>query len=326
MTTPISGNWNFDKKHTVTFVEGASGCGKSRCGYELYRRLDQMKDRFSLGAVVYMPIKLAPAPVTESITEAHTLLARLFIDAASTKDLNTKSLAGSSPEETFENVVLDLVSFWRNKEGLSSGANACIVLQIDEFQKSPKTTANIIRCVRDINRKLARRSPGRVAIIPVATGLVSKETFAEARDKNDPIFDVTDMMAGRYELPYLPNSSSDDKARVQKLFNNTLEACGRSPMQETLPLQLQMILDSCFGWPQAVVQLAGALDLLRKAHQFTRSEINWCDVEDSMLGCLEKFYNREQLVGSLGSETAVRKLFYLAMSPFAVCVFLCVSV
>lgn len=291
------------------FIDGASGCGKTRFGWELYQRVKREAQKLGLSDVGYAVLQagqdydMALQGATDNEKAHDTTTANRALAVMLVRQYAEQPNLVLSPSVTFSDIVKHLA---RAHRGAKDG-KAAFVLHFDEFQQSPIHVAAMLRVVRDHNTTFALSTP----VLPVLSGLVaSASTLALVSDG------ITGVSSVVHTLHYFEPT---DERTWQLVCNaeRALRSISRLQQYKTradAPRSLRYLVEDTLGWQQAAVQLGVAIALARS------DALDWRAVEDDYLDLVKK-YNSSEVLAPLvnGSNSAARKLLLLALSPHAVC-------
>ena len=306
------------------YIFGPSGCGKSRMGWEVYCEVKKKFEKpngslLALDNVVYFSVTigkpLTPGKAWSSgVRSTRDVISEIFFSCA--KDPDGHLLPSQVDNLTLAAVARNL-SGW--KEG---GGRTALVLHIDEFQRNPKAVLDLQDAIEKANRDLL----GNVLILPICTGLYSKD-FRELKD-----LDNSDNSHAVY-LGYLstPDGAADHEAAWQVVRNACTAVRGVDLLPKTLeevevvsPV-LRYLVEDLGGWPMAAVQLGGQLaaqTALKKATapgdvKWGRVQLGAC--EAGMDRVIDRRYSAPvtSFKGNL-DDAGVFKLVTLILSPFPV--------
>ena len=316
-----------DKRYiSRPYVSGPSGSGKSRIGWEAYLELKRKfeKPNGSLPAlnnVVYFSVTIG-RPRTQyagphlGVTSTRDVISEILFSCAKGPDGHPLPSQVKAHKLTLAEVARNL-SGWKK-----GGQRTALVLHIDEFQRNPKAVLDLQDAIEKANRDLL----GNVLILPICTGLYSKD-FRELKD-----LDNSDNSHAVY-LGYLstPDGAADHEAAWQVVRNACTAVRGVDLLPKTLeevevvsPV-LRYLVEDLGGWPMAAVQLGGQLaaqTALKKATapgdvKWGRVQLGAC--EAGMDRVIDRRYSAPvtSFKGNL-DDAGVFKLVTLILSPFPV--------
>lgn len=311
--------------HNV-FIDGASGCGKTRMGFELAMRLRADCQRLGLVAVRYARVPNYDGAVANAKDEraaSHILAAKLIKHLGCSVGRRLP-LVQVSPSVVLEDVV-SLLAFsgLGGKTDRNASGRAALVLHFDEFQTAPTMVAAMLRAIRGVNMGIA----SSVAILPVLTGLVSEETRELASTG------ITDVVSSTFTLNYFhkqpaatsalhtPRKAQPAWSTTWQLVKNAEAAVGAKRLSKYAALQqappmIRYLVEDTGGWPQAAVHLGVALGLHHKPDAALPS---WPLVEHSYMALLQTKYTAAHFQTTCQTTIkGLRKLTLLAMSPHTV--------
>ena len=309
------------KEFRFCLIDGASGSGKTRLGYELFRKLRGMKDRFHLAHVAYsyFLIKDAIDIADPRDTRAAELVLRQHLIASHCQ----------SPEEMDARVsfrdIVRAAAVAASPVAFAEAKCVALVVHLDEMQRAPKLTAAMLRVMRDFNMDEALR--GKLTLLlPVATGLV-------ADDVNSFITDVTGSLAIRYLLPYFDVLDDAMPATWRLVQAAARPALDQFKELQDAPKLLQLLVRSTAGWPFAAAQLGVSAviffnaerpefdDLLHGNSRSQRARSLLIEIQSHYTVGVRAWYSCTSLLTSLelaiGGEGA-HKLRCLLLSPHSV--------
>ena len=272
--SPPRHRWHWAVAHgpqtTITFIEGASGCGRTRLGIELAKALreNMAGPQFWLDVVRHILVSVSllalktqlvcPRGATrpemvEGIKAAETVLAQVIIAAL---DITIK---GDIDLASLVTAILDHSETGGKGEEAGMGKDTgrttskVLVLPFDEFQADPALVSYMLRVVRNFNeahRLLDPTTGTRYAVLPVCAGL--------------------EVSVARTDVHTLPYFGSDEVgSEVSRLFANANVACGHQvefASFDEVPKELRYLMEDTLGWAFAVVQLGstyGSLKVVR---------------------------------------------------------------
>jgi len=302
----------------VPVIDGASGCGKTRIGWELFK---QLRHDYGVGAIQYHYLQFID---WVTIANDH--------DTSGADKVLKQSLLAGAQVIADNSAVSGRVDI--SKLHLANILDACIpprpevtsqralVLHIDEFQDHVLETTAILRKVRDYNS--SRGGGSEVLLLPVLTGLIANPmTTALAQDG------VSGMRLTPVRLQYFGH----DMDRNWRLVTNVMAAL-KSPHLASYPTfcdapaLLQQLVEDTFGWPIALLLLASTIarfrvpqtnrsPLLTDAVAATHTIGRWNDFEEEYLKSVAALYPSTLFTNALGLKEGL-KLLLLALSPHAV--------
>lgn len=288
-------------------VQGAAGCGKTRFGYEIYRRLAH--EAKALASVSYKMLAFTaapdydPLPVNvvdrQTVREQQERSARLEV-----AKLLEKGTTGVPPggEDYLKRLVLAAKAAHPNKRTV-------VVVHIDEYQNQPNRALAIHRVCRDITDENFR-------VVVVLTGLLADPVSHELL----PVpFGMTGGMALLVTLHYVPS----EEQQLQLLVNSMratkqIITVGDIALQHPRFLLLKRLLHDLQGWPLAIVKLGGVLH----STALSRSDADIKKVlqtaELLLRIVVDEVYRTRMDEVLKRNKVNVEKLLRVAMSPFAV--------
>jgi len=293
------------------FIDGASGSGKTRFGYELYKRLarekqadkaGQLKTDFVSYAMITMPPNNTIDPMdTEG---AGRILAQLLI-----RQYTKLQEVVLHDHFTLSDAINCLARRQLTPEQRANPHfRVALVLHIDEFQISPNLAAAMLRAIRDKNKSTAST---RMLILPVLTGLYSSQTTSILGP-----YEISGVQSRIHRLNFF---KSKDLASVWNIVRSAAKVNNQHlilPARlEDQPPFLQYLVEDVRGWPVAAVQLGGVLGLLSLTQEWT-----YKGLEATFLKVMTEKYSRGVFARALGvsETTGLQKLFLLALSPHKV--------
>lgn len=292
------------------FIDGGSGSGKTRMGWELYKRLAKDVDerKLQVHKVHYVPVSQGPEePMLDAPSDTGQ-----WHDKYGKWAYYEKLLAGhivrTMTEENLVNNEASLRDVLRNLLGMQKGERGAVMLHIDEFHRTPQVTKDLLSTVRQFS-ETNRDMP----ILAVCTGLYT-----------DPSFSMSDTSPGYVKLHHLSYLSSADatwnlvKAAATAATYGKLSTAFRADKLEDCKHDLlRYLVEDLRGWPLAAVTLGAALPCSFRHHGLQLSAFQ--HAEEEAFRQLRGKYDIATLRGMLGhSEAALLKLTLLALSPFSV--------
>jgi hypothetical protein len=292
------------------FIDGASGSGKTRLGWELFNEVQRKATRLKLkhvsyamvdaeGPPLYGPVASQFSPEQAAAAVAQHLVQIYGVDCK-------KAVLG--PSVSLSDVVEAMMPAESSAGELQRSA---LVLHVDEFQKSIASVLMLLAFIRLYNS----RQP-QVLILPVCTGFWV-----------DP--DIADEPGGEkrvIRLNYLQNSDETWMLvqRAASIFctnkQQLLELLSAAWAQQPAPL-LRYLVEDTLGWAIACVQLGAELALAFADQSGVSLQWNALQiVEMRVLRSLREYYS-ETVKDSMRrlSEAGLRKLAAMALSPFQAC-------
>jgi hypothetical protein len=293
------------------FIDGGSGSGKTRMGWELYKRLakDVGDGKLQVHKVHYVSVLQGPdepmfkAPYDEGQW-------RNDIDKwAYYEKVLAEHIVHTMTEERLDCNEASLRNVLRHLLALQKGERGAVVLHIDEFHRTPQVTKDLLSTVR----RFSERNPD-MPILAVCTGLYT-----------DPSFDMSDMSPGYERLHHLSYLSSADatwnlvKAAATAATHGELSPAFKADeLRDCKHDQLRYLIEDLRGWPLAAVTLGAALPIVLRFHGLQESAFQ--HAEEEVFRQLRGKYNIATLRKMLGhSDATLLKLTLLALSPFTVC-------
>ena len=300
------------KEYTQLFVDGASGSGKTRMGWELYRRFahevasgtDGLRlCQTNVESVSYAYVDITSDSIPEDAhdnREVRKWLAQLII-----KQLTGK-VAAPGDSVTLRGVLSHALNV--RPEGNKRGA---LILHIDNFHRNSKQTRRLLSVTHHFTRTCADMD-----ILPVCTGLytdscytfdasggpchVALRFFRDLQKTWEIVHSAAFVVAARGELPPILN---------------TYDVLSAHPI-------VRCLVEDTGGWPIAAVHLGVNIiaDYKKRKAELHSTPTNLFDIEASVVESLTKKYPRSTLLQTFGviSEFALFKVSTLALSPLSV--------
>ena len=311
----LTGACNDDRplrNYYKVFVDGGSGSGKTRMGWEVYQALAETvaKGKRKVSKTHYVPVLQGPdeptfyaprdgAPWPDEEKEQKR--------AHYEKEL-AKHIVQRMTEEKPVNNEASLHQILRHLLGLQNGERGAIVLHIDEFHRTPQVTKDLLSTVRNFSQMYPD-----TLILPICTGLYT-----------DPSFDMSDTSPGYVKVHHLSYMSSN-----QATWDLVRAAASATAKDQVVPLLqtdrfsnckhdlLRYLVEDLRGWPLAAVALGAALQHSISVIEVRRPAFEAAERE--VYRQLKSKYNIATLRKMLGhSEAALLKLTLLTLSPFTV--------
>lgn len=284
-----------DQLFCKLFIDGASGSGKTRIGYELFRKLQ--REASSLGLTNVRYAYLNAGDLTENDTNIFSLLLRKFSERATDRVV---------PESLWEDVAKSMLN-------LAEGEFGVVLVHLDEFSMKPKLVGELLNGLAAYHR-----SARHALVLPVCTGLYTADALLDL-----PMTDTKTAIT----MPYLK-----DKARILQLVKNAARGWLAGERNDsdsvTLPDWLEepddlvhFLAEDTAGWPMAAVQLGAHLAAAGPQLPPGRPLRDVLeDVEEGYIKVLNERYNYKTMARAFGaaSQEAIKKLVALAMSPLKV--------
>ena len=348
------------------FVYGASGAGKTRMGWHMYQALSRASDAEMLVGYTFLQPHRHPLDVDSQDVELdkarrEALAARKDnvvqklkaagadgakdrVTAAAARAL-AKALLSNNQRQELQRGPLSkqpysaLLLQWgtavrlQAKQENAADLPVCLIVHIDEFQKSAWETANMVRAIIKANDK--NYSEGVIAV-PVLTGLSTTET-----DKFLTGEFVTGTKSRSVQLHYFdPRSDAAKQVAVNsfKSVGTGLELTSRDIGNDPL---LLMLFEDIGGWTLGLVRFGGTLAMHAKDQGCRPADVNMANLENSLDTSIAEDYESSgtDLEKGLGlGSSGWPKLLLLLMAPFkvrhsccapvhvSVCVCVCVCV
>ncbi|KAL6057179.1 Transcription factor, variant 3 [Balamuthia mandrillaris] len=324
----LPNGWLDPKCMRCVFIDGGSGCGKTRLGYELYRKMLTDPDFTTIGgpdyldcinyAIVVAKTDWVDISPYDSVT-AGRVLAKALMQQYGPSEAIQASEGGLS-------AVLPLLARAETTLGVQEG-RAALVLHIDELNNRGLGVAAMLRAIRDFNTTNSSKTTGITAVLPVLTGLLVDEPLRSMAHSG-----VSDMQPIVHTLHYLSDRKHIDD--VFDIVKSAARAVGCQQLDEfmsmksledqvrsrpTLAYLLYLVRDT-MGWPQAAVQLGGAIAFnLTFFNLDNLQPTGWEMIENIYLQVLSQKYSGalvNQLFGK--NSNGLTKLFNLALCPHSV--------
>jgi hypothetical protein len=294
------------------FIDGARGCGKTRFGWELGRKL-MADNELGLDTAHYICLKLADLPDNlTDVSKASEALAQVLV----TTGLGIKYQQVRVQECTLADVVPYLA-----RCGDMTKRKAALVLHIDEFQGDPFLTVLLLRAIRQFNElgedvKIGGKTVTK--ILPVCTGLFAPDTeVLMAKYMSDLPCTVS--------LHYL--TPDDAWEVVRNAFDAKRQANSRTDGHlpadiNDAPAALRYLVEDTLGWALVAVQIGALLaihiDHISELHDLTAAYLE--RVETAIDEYLWAHYPPHSFRNAFGTGIeGLQKLLVLAMSPHSVC-------
>jgi hypothetical protein len=225
------------------FIDGASGSGKTRFGWELYKELEVRQENLGLGQVFYAfvdaggppfsSLDLQPDPSVVAASVAQHLVAKNAINCSRVK---------LAPSVTLHDVASAMLAARSGSRRVRRGA---LVLHIDEFQKALPQVVELLKAIRMANED-GESNGLSVLVLPVCTGLWTDDERAR-----DPSGEVVKVRHNYFQ------SVNDSWKLVQRSAAAFALGGQVIPLlrQESAPLQLRQLVEDTMGWPLACMHL-----------------------------------------------------------------------
>jgi hypothetical protein len=288
------------------FVDGASGSGKTRLGWELFKEVQRKAKDLGLKHVSYGLVDAGGPPLSDPQATQYS--------ADQAAAAVAQSLVRSYGVECTQVVLGRSLSLRQVAEAMMPAGSddgklyhSVLVLHVDEFQKALRPVMTLLSFIREYNGEKPR-----VLILPVCTGL-----WVDA--------DVADEPSGEWVVLRL-NYLQDVDGAWMLVRHAAADATTEKRVLELLAMQWQVpllhyLVEDTLGWPMACVQLgvelasylAGLADCL--AERLTSSILQ--PVEERVFQVLQTYYHQtvQSAMGGL-SMAGLRKLAAMAISPF----------
>jgi len=281
--------------------------GKTRAGIEipnLIMKYHSDKVRRVAYAGVEVPEGLGAPPVDFTrVKFGENMLCRLLLGMT-----NDDILA---PGITLRFLADQLITLEKRPTMTGTGAIDVLVLHLDEFQRNPDGTANMLRAIHDYNGRLQHTD---IRIIPVCTGLSTAATSMLLPFHISTFF--THHLVGL--------SSREDSLSLSlsvcKLANSD------APLSRdgaVIPPLVKFLSEDMDNWAYAQAVFGALLSQLTEQilsdPVVLRAKLE--EVEANVYSEIGQTYPSEQLLGNLGIESgssAHRKLLELALSEIPV--------
>jgi len=311
-------------------VDGATGCGKTRFGLELFKALHSEFPGYGMH-YAYIEFKQtlsdyssAEPAKQENINLAEQELLTNLQPAGQSFSLDyiLNHLDPTPTKEPMTNMRISTKNLTEDKK------TSVLVLHIDEYQYRPQAAAAMLRVVRDKNSNRPQNRPTPYMVV-VLTGLsrtqleleLGLDEPAQAASAGASRLAITGGVPLEVTLHY---SGAD----VLQLLHNAAKAVRRiysPPFFGSAPVHYQRLLEDTMGWPVAVINLGAALAYVNFSPS-TKSEAVTDDdilaalktVELTYLTYVRKSY-KPRIAARLQSFK-VEKLLRVAMSPYSVSV------
>lgn len=216
---------------------------------------------------------------------------------------------------TDESVLLASVRQELLTQAKSTQRSIAVVLHLDEYQDRPKASAAILRAVRDFNLEIfeAHQPPRPLVVICVLTGLSAEHLDSAIRSNS---VTATNTKPFTVHLHYI----AEEHVRHALVKNAASAVNTKAGWTQINNVLFKRLVSDTLGWPQALVQLGGALGQLEITDKLTEADLR------QQLTVAERFYvtrtqeiYKEQLKDAV-AENVLRheKLLRLALSPIAV--------
>lgn len=321
------------KHHSGAMIVGASGTGKSRGAYEVFRYIKSMAAARlpDVDIVDYVAVPPPPSGRSGINDPKDGVAAGKHIVRELCKRL-VRNPAGLSVTVADDVDLESLIPYVarRTQHGSGSGGRTnVLVVHIDEFQENEMGTIACLRAIRDCNVSLYYNKHdihAKTLIIPILSGLVDRtvtSTLAqEGSISNFRMYDV--------ELHYFRNLEQ----AWALMYAATIAATGCSerlkdlpPLTKSLPSRhdppvlqtLRRLVEDTSGWPMALAQLGAnvAVTLLLGVEGKPWLTPDWLSTIEQLV---ERQLHEKYSVTHFKSafDTGLDKLLTLALSPHPV--------
>jgi hypothetical protein len=287
------------KTCTKLYVDGASGSGKTRMGMELYRRLQNGKNRFDLHRVAYLLFEVGKYDSFKHIGSHQASDAAVGCILRSAETLITNGVTLRSLDDLVNQIFPSGVEFPAEK-------TCALVLHIDEFQNGPLATRELMTAIVNHNCNQPRR-----LILPVCTGLFTDDLL-----KDDS------MPSGAFARITLPYIESSEKA-YELMLRGARSSCHTVALPSVLedaPRLIRFLIEDTGGWPMACVQLGVELGPYAHLPDKLENISIMSVVEDNVVTFLHEAYDSTfgDGIGTLLSRAGIFKVLAMALSPHEV--------
>lgn len=306
------------KKFCKLFVDGVSGSGKTRVGFELFKKLEQEKKTLGLENVRYAYID-ARTGLRDTSNIFKVLLRRFG-------GLNNVEVSDHLKEALAAHIL-----------GLSEEGRGVILLHIDEFTADPAAVNAVLSQLGEYQCLNARRA----LILPVCTGLYAGDGVLEHLPLTDtktiltmpyfPGYESTFALVRNAAKAWLlePTRHSDaeqcflpawlEKAGVR---DHQADIAAKRSDEDTAAMLVRYLVEDTAGWAMAAVQLGAHLAALSKQlDKGTPKRDDLGVVEERLRDQLAERYSLGVMKTQLGGveDFGALKVAALALSPLAVC-------
>lgn len=302
------------RNYYKVFIDGGSGSGKTRMGWQLYRRFAAAVTQ---GAVLvtktsYLLVAQGPddpmihAPAQHVAWRADEDMWHHYEHALA--DLIVFTLADQEPRH----IDASLHSILRCLLGLGSDEHGALVLHIDEFQRTPTETKELLSFVR----RFSERHPD-TRILTVCTGLYADPHFDGMDDTSPGVFKVHSLNYFTSVQKTWQLARAAGQATAKKQMINLVAALRGVELNDGTQVLVRYLVEDTRGWPIAAAYLGAALQ--RVAVDGLNEMAVYSHIEEEVYSQLKSMYKVKTLCRMLGhSEPALIKLTLLALSPFTV--------
>jgi hypothetical protein len=303
------------------FIDGVSGSGKTRVGFELFKKLEQEKTTLSLESVCYAYID-AKTGLSDT-SDIFKVLLRRF---GGLRNFEV-------PDHLEEALAAHIL-------GLSDEGRGVILLHIDEFTADPAAVNAVLNQLGEYQCN----APRRALILPVCTGLYAGDGVLEHLPLTDtkriltmPYFrgyESTFALVRNAAQAWLQEPTRRSGAE-QCILPAWLEKAGMRDHQANIAAKrgdediaamlASYVVEDTAGWAMAAVQLGAHLAALSQdLDNRPPTRDNLGAVENKLRKQLAERYSLDVMKTQLGGvkDFGALKVAALALSPLAVC-FLC---
>lgn len=318
------------KHHSGAMIVGASGCGKSRGAYEVFRHICRRLSTLHVDYVTVNPPSDIDNP--KDVGKADKYITQQLCNGLVANQVN--GLAQVADDVSLKDIVGAVARRKLAKDDSNCAQTAVLVIHIDEFQNCDTGTIACLRAIRDCNLSqyyTINIDKTRTLVIPVISGLADRKVMATlARDGT-----VTDFMVHSVELHYFHKLEHSwalmYAAAIAALNSQRHSSIELWPVTDSIPTQkdlaatpaLQILLrlvEDTSGWPMALVQLGARLGVRCMSGTmpwFTLSGLG--EIEQQVEVMLKIRYKIESFKVVFGtSDGGMEKLLTLTLSPHSV--------
>jgi hypothetical protein len=306
------------KKFCKLFIDGVSGSGKTRVGFELFKKLEQEQKTLGLENVCYAYID-ADSELRDTSNIFEVLL-RHF---------------GGPDNVAVPNHLQEALT--AHILGLSDEGRGVILLHIDEFTANPAAVNAVLRQLK----KYQFAKPRRALILPVCTGLYAGDGVLEHLPQTDtktiltmpyfPEYESTFALVRNAAKAWLQGPTKRSNAEPSSLpawlekadmRDHQANIAAKRSDEDTAAMLVSYLVEDTAGWAMAAVQLGAHLAALsQQLDNGTPKRDDLGVVEERLRDQLSERYSLDNMKTQLGGvqDFGALKVAALALSPLAVC-------